>query len=159
MTRSSIVSRSVRSVCIAVAAFFAGCATGRATPASTREGSPDPSVIGEFTDDYANSFRISEALFEQLPRARFHIVEWHAAERFFIAHNDASNPGDAGLWTRIDWMPLDGMPPFTWGFCMTAYRAATQDAARATPEPNRVTPRTGCNGHPFSRMKPAVATP
>lgn len=121
--------------------------------------SPDPSVIGAFTDDYGNSFRISETLFEQLPHGRFQIAEWHADERFFIAQNGASNPADAGLWTRIDWTPLDGMAPYTWAFCMTAYRAVTREAARATPAADRATPRRGCNGHPFSRMKPAAPTP
>jgi hypothetical protein len=136
MPRSYFLSRSRRVLCIAGTAFCAGCATGHSKPAAASHGLPDPDLIGAFSDDYGNNFRISATLFEQLPRARFHIVEWHAADRFLIAHNDASNPGDAGLWTRIDWVPLDGMAPFTWGFCMSAFRAATQDAARTAPEPN-----------------------
>ena len=77
-------------------------------------------------------------------------------ERYFVAQNDAANPSDGGLWTRIDWMPLTNMAPYSWGFCMTAYRAATRELARATPPPNPATPRTGCNGFPFSRMRPAA---
>lgn len=112
-------------------------------------------VLGQFMDDYGNSFRLSFTLFEQLPRNRFHIVEWNVDEQYFVARNDSSNSSDAGRWTRVDWMPFSGMAPFTWGFCLTAYRAPTREAARATPPANRATPRTGCNGYPFSRMKAA----
>ncbi len=114
-----------------------------------------PEVIGQFVDDYDNEFRVSAVLFEQLPQSRFHIVEWNEAERYFVARNDPKNPSDPGRWTRIDWMLLEGVSPYTWGFCMTAYRAASREEARATPPPNRATPRTGCNGFPFSRMRRA----
>lgn len=112
-------------------------------------------LLGEFSDDYGNAFRVSEKLFEQLPRGRFHVVEWNVSERYFIAQNDAANPSDGGLWTRIDWMGFEGMAPYTWGFCMTAYRAPRREAARGTAAADRATPRTGCNGFPFSRMKRA----
>ncbi len=118
---------------------------------------PTPTAIellGRWTDDYGNAFRITDSLFEQLPSSRYHIVEWNLAERYFVARNDAANKGDAGKWTRVDWTRFEGMAPFTWGFCFTAYRAATQEKARATPPADRETPRTGCNGFPFSRMKP-----
>jgi hypothetical protein len=139
-------------------------ATPAATPAATPVTTPlplpsdvtrlDPSQLqGAFLDDYGNRFRISDTLWEQLPHGRFHIVEWHAAQQFFVAQNDAANSADANLWTRIDWMPLTGMAPYTWAFCMTAYQAPTRDSARNTTAPNRDVPRTGCNGYPFSRMR------
>jgi hypothetical protein len=118
-------------------------------------GTLPPELLGEFRDDYGNAFRISDSLFVQLPRMRFRVVEWNVAERFLIAQNAADNPSDAGLWTRIDWMPFAGMAPYTWGFCLTAYKAATAAAARATPAADRSTPRTGCGGFPFSRMRRA----
>jgi hypothetical protein len=121
-----------------------------------RGSAPPPLVIGRFLDDYGNAFRLSATLFEQLPRNRFHIVEWNLPEQYFVARNDSANASDAGLWTRVDWMPFAGMDPYTWGFCLTAYRAPTRGAARETPPANRSTPRTGCNGYPFSRMKAAV---
>jgi hypothetical protein len=110
---------------------------------------------GQFVDDYGNAFDISDTLFAQLPHGRFRIVEWHLDEQFVVAQNDRANANDAGLWTRIDWMVFSNMAPYTWGFCLTAYRAPTQEAARGTPAPNRSTPRTGCNGFPFSRMQSA----
>ena len=110
---------------------------------------------GAFVDDYGNAFSISDSIFAQLPHGRFHLVEWHVRDQFVIGRNDAANPSAPGLWTRIDWMQLAGMEPYTWGFCLTAYRAATREAARATPAPDRTQPRTGCSGYPFSRMRPA----
>ncbi len=135
-------------------------AAGRPAPAQSRTPEPPPAaLLGRFTDDYGNGFEITPALFAQQPHGRFHIVEWHAREQFFIARNDSANRADPGRWTRVDWMPFEGMAPYTWGFCLTAYRAASREAARATPPADRVAPRTGCNGFPFSRMKPAEALP
>lgn len=117
-------------------------------------GTPPSALLGEFRDDYGNSFRISHSAFVHLPRTCYRIVEWQVEERYLIAQNDAGNQGDAGLWTRIDWMTFSDMAPYAWGFCLTAYRAATEAEARATPPANRASPRTGCNGFPFSRMRP-----
>lgn len=140
-----------RSFLLATLLAVAACAPrGRA---GDQPAPPPPLVLGRFADDYGSSFQVSATLFEQLPRNRFHIIEWNASEQYFLARNDSANSSDQGLWSRIDWMPLSGMDPYTWGFCFTAYRAPTRDAARQTPPANRATPRTGCNGFPFSRMK------
>lgn len=124
-------------------------------PRPSPVGAPPSGLLGRFADDYGNDFRISAALFEQLPRGRFHVVEWNVTALYLIAQNDNANPSDAGLWTRIDWMPFEGMAPYVWGFCLTAYRAASEAAARATVSADRAAPRVGCNGFPFSRLKPA----
>lgn len=138
----------------------ASVATRFASPQSSLERRRAPvadtipqELLGTFRDDYGSAYRVSESLFEHLPRAKYHIVEWHVAERYLIARNGADNVQDAGLWTRIDWMELTGMAPYTWGFCLTAFKAPTVDAARTTPAADRRTPRTGCGGFPFSRMQ------
>ncbi len=116
---------------------------------------PDGVMRGTFTDDYGNTYSISDTLFTQQPHGKFEIMEWHTQAQFVVARNAATNTSDPGLWTRIDWMLLPNMSPYTWAFCFTAYRAPTRDAARNTPAADRNNPRTGCNGYPFSRMKPA----
>ena len=73
---------------------------------------------------------------------------------FLIAQNDSLNQSDANLWTRIDWVKLDSMPPFEWAYCLSAYDAETREEAERTEIANKESPRTGCNGFPFSRMKP-----
>jgi hypothetical protein len=112
-----------------------------------------PFLLGSFADDYGSRYQISQAVWAQLPRARYRIVRWDVAGQFAIAQNDPGNPGDGGLWTRIDWLELPGMPPYTWGYCYSAFNAPSAAAAEAVRVANRATPRTGCNGFPFSRMR------
>jgi hypothetical protein len=115
---------------------------------------PPTSILGAFTDDYDGRYTISATLWTHGPRARYHVLKWNVAERYAIARNDDNNPSDMGLFTRIDWMPLD-MAPYTWAFCLTAFKAPTADSAERTMPAKREAPRTGCGGFPFSRMKPA----
>ncbi len=115
---------------------------------------PPALVIGSFTDDYGTRHVVSDSLWQHGTRNRYHIVQWNAAGQYLIAQNDSSNSAEKGRWSRIDWMPLEGMSPWTWGFCLTAWDAPSRAAAEATPGANRAAPRTGCGGHPFSRMTP-----
>jgi hypothetical protein len=133
-------------------------ACSRGTPGSSGPaGGPDPLLLGQFEDDYGSRFTITPGEWFQHPRSRYHIVRWRPDSQYLIARNDKDNPGGGNLWTRIDWMPLPGMPPFIWGFCLSAYEAPTPAAAESSHVARRETPRTGCNGHPFSRMKPGSA--
>lgn len=113
----------------------------------------DSMVLGNFEDDYGSRHTVTSTEWFHRPRARYHIVRWIPAKEYLIARNDPANPSDGGLWTRIDWLRLSGMPPYTWGFCMSAYNAASAEAAESTLVARRETPRTGCNGFPFSRMR------
>ena len=108
---------------------------------------------GNFTDDYGIKYIINDTLWTQLPRTKFHIIKWNKKEQYLIARNDAKNPGERGLYTRIDFMQFDNMQPWLWGYCLTAYNAPTDKAAEAIATADRKNPRKGCNGYPFSRMK------
>ena len=137
-------------ICLLVCAALAGCAPRAAlSPAQVRVHPAD--LLGAFVDDYDNAYAITPETWTQLPHGRFHIV--HRDDGTLIARNDSANTHAPGLWTRIDWVRLDGMAPHTWAFCLTAYQAPTRAAAEATPAADRATPRTGCNGYPFSRMR------
>ena len=129
-----------------------GCAPGRRGEAVTL---PAPTV-GEFTDDYGERYRITTSEWVQLPATRYRIVERNGPGQFILAQNDPANARDGGLWTRIDVVQLAGMPPYRWGFCYAVYAAPTRGAALAAPQSDRVRPRSGCNGHPFSRMRPGA---
>ncbi len=50
-------------------------------------------------------------------------------------------------------MPLAGMPPYEWAFCLSAYEASSAGEAEAAEIARREQPMTGCNGFPFSRMR------
>lgn len=171
--RSSTANRGRKLIVQCIPAFvlaaslLAGCRSSSANQTiaenrsrdQTASNNPPAIVIGDFEDDYGAKFSISRELFFQRSRNRFHIVQWNVRDRYFIAQNDSLNPSDAGKWTRIDWMPLSGMPPFEWAFCFSAYNAATRSAAEAAAIAKRDTPKTGCNGFPFTRMKRSSSVP
>lgn len=110
-------------------------------------------LLGDFVDDYGNRFAISASTWTQLPHGRLRVVKWNEAGQYLVAQNDPSNRSAPGLWTRIDWVMLTDMAPFAWAFCLSAYEAPTAAAAESTTVARRETPRTGCNGYPFSRMR------
>jgi hypothetical protein len=114
-----------------------------------------PMPRGRFIDDYNGSHEVTDSIWHQGRGAVYRIVKWDSAARYVIAQNGAANPSDPLKWTRIDWIYLDGMPPYTWAFCFSAFNAPTADSAEATRVARPDTPRTGCNGFPYSRLKPA----
>ncbi|MEO8635041.1 MAG: hypothetical protein ABI587_07175 [Gemmatimonadales bacterium] len=129
------------------------CAPPPASPSPLDQPAAPPELLGRFQDDYGNHYRVTATDWVQLPHGRFHIAAWWPDEQYLIAQNDATNSYAPGLWTRIDWMRFDGMAPYIWGYCLTAYEAPSASAAAATPAPDRATPLTGCNGYPFSRLR------
>lgn len=108
---------------------------------------------GKFKDDYGIKYEVSDTLWIQLPKTKFHIIKWNNEEQYLLARNDDGNPGEGGLYTKIDYMQFSNMSPWKWGYCLTAYEAKTQALAESMAKPDRSRPKTGCNGFPFSRMK------
>lgn len=152
MSQSSLFRRSM-----AVAIFgsiVAACSPNDPanTPEATANAAP-AALTGRFTDDYGSRYEISDTLWTQDDYGRYRIVEWDTVGGFLIAQNDTSNGYAPGLWSRIDWVKLDSMPPYDWGFCLSAYDVATREEARATDVVDRSNPRIGCNGYPFTRMR------
>lgn len=133
---------------------MAGCARGSGLRAA-----PEPlpaALVGDFIDDYGIRYSIAGAEWFQRPRARYRIHRVDTIAKFLIAQNGSDNPAEKGLWSRIDWVTLPSMAPFGWAFCLSAYDALTSEAAEAITVARKETPRTGCNGHPFSRMRRAT---
>ncbi|MEQ9279841.1 MAG: hypothetical protein RLN83_10095 [Balneola sp.] len=111
-------------------------------------------LIGSFHDDYNIKYELTEKVFYQKPGTRFHILKWNLDDQYFIAQNDSLNSYDPNLYSRIDWVEFENMATYEWGFCLSAYNAATADSAETVNVVDRSNPKTGCNGYPFSRMKP-----
>jgi hypothetical protein len=143
--------RFVFPVCLTLV-LLVGCRSSESMNTDT-SAAPPVLVLGLFEDDYGIQYTITPATWHQHPGTLYRVVRWHPEAQYLLAHNDAANPSDGGRWTRIDWMELPGMPSYTWGFCLSAYDAATLEEAEATAVADRDTPRTGCNGYPFSRMQ------
>ena len=134
------------------ATFFFHCAQIDRNERSDLE-SPIPSyLIGDFEDDYEIQYSINDSTFILQPDAIYHIDKWELEQQYLIAQNDSSNEYDTGLWSRIDWIQLADMEPYSWAFCLSVYNASTADEAELSAKVNPETPRTGCNGFPFSRM-------
>jgi hypothetical protein len=130
---------------------------GCASHAPRAVAAPPPMLLGDFVDDYGIGHRIDAGEWLQRPDTRYQVVAWHPEAQYLIAQNGAGNRSDAGRWTRIDWIALPGMPPYEWAFCLSAYDAPTRADAEHADIARRDTPKTGCNGYPFSRMRRATA--
>ena len=111
------------------------------------------SMMGAWKDDYDISYIIEENTWKLGSDITFHIIEWNQEKQFLIVKNDESNAYNAGMYSRIDYLILNDMDPYTWAYCLTAYDKPTEDLARSTPQADVQNPKTGCNGFPFSRMK------
>lgn len=132
------------------------CHLNRHSEKTKREHIPE-FIKGNFIDDYGIQFTINDSIWTQHPNVKYHIISWDTTAQYLLARNDESNPGDTGLFTRIDYMKLPNMDPFKWGFCLTVYKAKTIEEARSAASADRLNPKKGCNGYPFSRMKPVEA--
>ena len=145
--------RLARFLMMPALACLAGCALHADTTREASPGTPPTMLLGDFVDDYGIGHRIGTNEWLQRPGTRYRVVAWHADAQYLVARNDAGNRADAGKWTRIDWIALPGMPPWEWAFCLSAWNAATQAEAEHVTIARRDTPKTGCNGYPFSRMR------
>lgn len=125
--------------------------------ARTRPG-PPALLVGDFEDDYGNRFAIGAAEWLQRPEGRYLVHRWAPEEQYLIARAGADEGYGSGDWMRIDWMSFDRQYPWTWGFCISAWEADTLQSAEQAPLVDRTSPRTGCNGFPFSRMRRVAPT-
>ncbi|TWR28604.1 hypothetical protein FPZ42_05175 [Mucilaginibacter achroorhodeus] len=108
---------------------------------------------GTFVDDYGIKYTINDTLWMQPPRSKYHIIKWNVRDQYIVARNDDKNPGEGGLYTRIDYMQFNNMEPWKSGFCLSVYDAKTDAIAEATAKADRQNHKKGCGGFPFSRMK------
>lgn len=108
---------------------------------------------GNFVDDYNIKYTINDTLWTQHPNIKYHIIKWNIEEQYLIAKNGSGHKQDEEKYTRIDFMTFEEMLPWRWGFCLTAYKAKTDEEAEQTASADRKNPKKGCNGYPFSRMK------
>lgn len=138
-----------------VGGVLLGLALTGCAPRVPASDAPPTLLLGTFEDDYGGTYEVTPETWTHLGYARYHVVRWRTGPDggYLLAQNDPDNPTDGGLWTRIDWVRLDDMAPYTWAFCLSAYDAATVTEAESTRVAQPETPRTGCNGFPFSRMR------
>ncbi len=117
------------------------------TAVRAQAGGPPARLLGEFGDDYGSRHSITDSTWIHHPSIRYRIVRWDTAAEFLIARTAD------GRYARIDWLPFEEMPPWSWGFCIATWTAPSADSAARVTTAQRATPRTGCNGFPFTRMQ------
>jgi hypothetical protein len=114
-------------------------------------------MIGDFADDYGSHYHITPDTWLQLPVAEYRIERWDTERRYLIAQVVDTAAGAAARWARIDWVELPGMAPYTWAYCYSTWDAPSAAAAESVSVAHPETPKTGCNGFPYSRMQPATS--
>ena len=132
--------------------FTTGCHTSSKNHSKSLQLLP-ASLQGNFKDDYGSEYSINTNEWVQDTRMKYHLLLYNKEANYLIAKNDETNPSGGGLYTRIDIMYFENMDPWQWGFCLTAYKAATMQEAINTAAADRTNPRKGCSGFPFTRMK------
>lgn len=142
----------IRNLIVAFWLLVSACHTTAKISQQTLKQMPS-ALLGNFKDDYGSSYIITNKEWVQGKSIKYHLLQYNKADNFFIAKNDEANPSDGGLYTRIDIMYFENMKPWHWGYCLTTYKASTMEEAMNTATADRINPRKGCNGYPFSRMK------
>lgn len=112
----------------------------------------NPLPTGSFVDDYGMHYQITDSTWTQDPGGAYQIGARAPQLRMVLLERAATDSTDA-TYTRVDWIPLDDMAPWTWAYCYTAWDLASAQAALETEPADVSQPMTGCGGFPFSRMK------
>ncbi len=157
---SPMALRSLPLFAVLVVLLMAGCADSLPESSVSENDSVAESVrmaqsfhpTGMFEDDYNIRYEVSDTSWSQHPGSRYRIVTAADMNRVLFLLQPASD-STADRWTRVDWTHFEGMAPWTWGFCYTAWDLPTMDAALASEPADASTPMTGCGGFPFSRMR------
>jgi hypothetical protein len=112
-------------------------------------------LAGAWTDEYDTVHEIDETRWTQTYPGYdpyvFDIASWDGAERRVVAQNGADNAYDPGLWSRFDWLDADDGHLY---YCQSAFSAATQAEAEATPGADASDLEGGCGGFPWTDLTP-----
>jgi hypothetical protein len=127
------------------------------------DGEPLLSLAGSYADDYGSRYEIVPSVWMTGGFGNpsyFHVTHFSNTERFVVAHNNAHNAFSPGLWSRLDWVWRDeGDGSVLWG-CQSAFSAASEAEAIATPAADATDPaKTVCGGFAWSRLTPAAPAP
>lgn len=118
---------------------------------------PDPlAIIGSYLDDESNEHVISASqwLIDYGPTDQYTyaLTQYDNDAGWVVGENGADNVGEAGFWSRFDWV-VDGGG--TVHVCQTTYTAADEQAALdATPADTNDLSSAGCPGYGWLSLTP-----
>lgn len=125
------------------------------TGAPTDTGVEPLQIIGSWTDPFGGTHTIDASSWTQDygygDPLVFHITDYDNAGTWLVAQNDVANSYNPELWSRFDWA-WDGAALY---YCQTAFAAASEAEALATPAPDATDPgASGCGGFPWTALSP-----
>jgi len=112
-----------------------------------------PDIIGTYTDEWGMTHQVTKSAWIMAPSI-FHITTVNNAKEFLIASNDSSNAYNRDKWSRFDWTRDTQGNLY---YCQTAYDAATEQQAEATPRADDSDPGTkGCGSFHWTKLTPSA---
>lgn len=124
-------------------------------------------LVGSYLDQYGGPHTITASAWLSGP-SLFHLLDFSNDETWAVARNDCANAYFPGLYSRFEWLVVEGGEGGAAGaagaggaaaagstyFCQIGYDEASQVAARQLPPADRANLKKGCNGFPWSRLTP-----
>ncbi|MBN2194370.1 MAG: hypothetical protein JW751_16255 [Polyangiaceae bacterium] len=111
-----------------------------------------PEVVGTYMDNYGGDHYVDAYRWVQgtdSSTSLFVLTQFDNDDDFVVAQNDGENAWNAGLWSRFDWTEHNG----NLYFCQTAYAAASEADALATPAADATDPATsGCGSFAWTQL-------
>jgi hypothetical protein len=108
-------------------------------------------IAGTYVDEFGTEHVVDDVSWTQTYPGysawTFAISSYDDEARFVIAQNDPDDPYNAGLWSRFDWTG-------DLHVCQTAYAAATEAEALATPRADDTDLDGGCGGFAWTDLTP-----
>ena len=111
------------------------------------------SIIGQWVDGFGFEHEVRQDSWVFDPLGTPSIVwltQYSNDEGWIVGQNDAVDSWNPDLWSRYDYFWAKG----TLYFCQTAFDAADEEAALATPPADVMDLDTGCVGFPWSDLLP-----
>jgi len=108
-------------------------------------------IVGEYTDNFDSSHVITATTytlsFVGVDNASvFNIEDWDNDIQAMVAQNDEDNEFSAGLYSRFDWVTVEGQLYI----CQSSFDSASHAAADEVDRPDDSDPaKSGCGGTDF----------
>lgn len=113
-----------------------------------------PLALADGYDDSWGGTHVIDAFTWRSGDSSFAISQVDESAGWLVAQNGAENAWSPELWSRFDWA-LDA--ELSLYYCQTAYDAATEADALATPAADATALDTGCGGFSWTELRPMLS--
>ena len=129
--------------------------SGATTADTDALGGEELAIAGTYTDEWGVDHTIDASSWVQVSTYGtlvFAVLSFDNAAESLVAQNGSSNAFNPDLYSRFDW--VDGADGDLF-YCQTAFDAATEEAAEATPRADDSDPaNAGCGGFAWTNLVP-----